>query len=90
METRPTLLVPCQPINSSLSRPNKCATDSYARLKKGRRILDLDLGFAEMGHWRLNSQSMTSRPRQRTVLTEAPAVDVATAEVVLEDYRSIE
>ena len=33
---------------------------------------------------------MTSRPRQRTVLTEATAVDVATAEVVLEDYRSIE
>ena len=50
---RPTLLVPCQPMNSSLSRPNRCPTASYARLKNGRWILDLDLGFAEMGHWRI-------------------------------------
>ena len=52
-ETGPTLLVPCQPMNSSLSRPNRCLTASYARLKNGRWILDLDLGFAEMGHWRI-------------------------------------
>ena len=53
MSARPTLLVPCQPMNSSSARPNNCATASYARLEKGRWILDLDLGFAVMEHWRV-------------------------------------